>query len=305
MRPREPASSHDDDLEDLFENAPCGYRLADGRRPDPAGQPDPGHLARLRRRRSWSGARFSGPAEHRRQDLLRDPFRAAAADAGLLQRGRAGSRAPGRRAACRSWSTPSSGTAPRRTRGSSASPCSTPPTGAATSRSCCRRAGRPKRPAPSCATQSPTSKRGSPRPSSERMKAEEALRQAQKMEADRPAHGRRGARFQQPADRDPGRSRHDRAPARRRADARVAQAHRARRATWPRTARERAAALTARLLAFARRQPLDPEPSTPPPGHRPRRPAPAHARARRRPGDRLRRRPVADHGDPANSRTPW
>ena len=47
---------------------------------------------------SWSAVAGSGPAEHRRQDLLRDPFRAPAAHAGLLPRG--GAR-PGRARAAR------------------------------------------------------------------------------------------------------------------------------------------------------------------------------------------------------------
>ena len=101
-----------DDLEDLFENAPCGYLSAAAERPDLQGQPDLLGLDGLHRRAARRTP-VPRPPEHRGQDLLRDPFRAAAADAGLLQRGGARHRVRGRDDAARSSSTPSpAGTRP-------------------------------------------------------------------------------------------------------------------------------------------------------------------------------------------------
>ena len=119
------------------------------------------HLRRLAgsRRRSLVGQAVSGSAEHCRPHLLRNPFRAALAHAGLLQRGRARFRLPATAHACLSSSMRSRGATSTASRCSSASPSSTRPIGGSSNANCLAARAAAEAPTPNFATLNETLKR--------------------------------------------------------------------------------------------------------------------------------------------------
>ena len=81
-------SDDTEDYEDLYENAPCGYLSLRSNGSHFQKQPDIHPVDRLRAGKARR-EEVSRSAQCRGKHLLRDAFRAAIADAGALQRGRA------------------------------------------------------------------------------------------------------------------------------------------------------------------------------------------------------------------------
>ena len=245
----------DEDLEDLFENAPCGYVSA---RPD-------GRIARVNRTlASWLGRDREQLVGRRFQDLLNIAgkiyyethfapllrmqgfFNEVALD--LVRRGRpraARARQRGRAAGRRR-----SGPLRPHHRLQRLGPAG------ATSANCWRRGARPRRPAPSCANSTLTLEARVAEAVERRMEAEEALRQAQKMEAIGQLTGGIAHDFNNLLTGIIG--------SLEMLNTRISQGRLdevGRYVIAARGAAKRAATLTHRLLAFARRQPLEPKPT--------------------------------------------